>query len=202
MEGIPSSNLTCMHCQTSVSETVFRCTDCDSIDILCEKCILDVHRRNGLHNIEVYLSRFIHTHLMLINEQKWDPVGQFFIKSSLRSLGHRYQLGHPIGEACPAPEHAYAGIFTILDINGVHEVNLDFCGCTTQKLHYLQVLRFGWFPATVGIPRTAVTLRLLKFFQILSFESKSTVFEFHQMLQRLSDNTGMLPKKVSMFNYS
>ncbi|KAF8194573.1 hypothetical protein BJ912DRAFT_1030927 [Pholiota molesta] len=125
----------------------------------------------------------------------WDPIGKFFTKISLASLGYRYQLGHAIGGTCPNPEPAYAGKFTVLDINGIHDVNLDFCGCVTQQLHYLQILRFGWFPATVGIPRTAVTFRLLKFFQMLSFESKSTAFEFHQTLQRLSDNTGTVPIK-------
>ncbi|KAF9471713.1 hypothetical protein BDN70DRAFT_909315 [Pholiota conissans] len=179
MEGLPDGKLYCARCKTSTSdseaESIFRCTDCDSLDILCRECILYVHERNGLHNIEM-----------------WDVVGCFYSKTSLRLLGHKYQLGHPIGEACSAPEHGYSGTFTVLDINGVHNVNLNFCGCTTEQLRYLQILRFGWYPATVNMPRTAITLRLLRFFHLLSFESKSTVFEFTQTLHQLSDNTGMV----------
>ncbi|KAF8958733.1 hypothetical protein BDZ97DRAFT_1923495 [Flammula alnicola] len=82
------------------------------------------------------------------------------------------------------------GAFTLLDLNGIHTVNVLFCDCEKALPTFIQLLRFGWFPATVGFPRTAVTFRLLRFFQLLSFESKSTVFEFHKTLSRLTDNTG------------
>ncbi|KAF9472585.1 hypothetical protein BDN70DRAFT_909114 [Pholiota conissans] len=173
MEGLPDGDICCTNCDRQIlqSSQAFRCRDCDSLDILCQTCIVDIHRRNGLHNIE-----------------EWNMAGRFFTRTSLRALGHKYQLGHPIGRTCAAP--GSFGTFTVLDINGVHEVDLNFCGCMTEQLRYLQILRFGWFPATVGMPRTAITFRLLRFFQLLSFESKTTVFEFHQTLQRLSDNTG------------
>lgn len=111
-------------------------------------------------------------------------------------MGLSVQLGHPSGQACINPEICHAGVFTILDTNGIHDVTLAFCNCETKQPHYIQLLRFGWFPATVAFPRTAFTLRLLKQFQILSFESKLTVYEYHQALQRLTDNTGTSLKRV------
>ena len=63
MEGLADGELYCARCKTSTSnseaESIFRCTDCDSLDILCRECILYVHERNGLHNIEVYLNLII-----------------------------------------------------------------------------------------------------------------------------------------------
>ncbi|KAF8149064.1 hypothetical protein B0H34DRAFT_734685 [Crassisporium funariophilum] len=173
LEGKGDNGSECSHCQQLEPSAVYRCLDCDGVDMVCEECLLTIHRRNGLHRI-----------------QRWDAVNGFFKEVFLRSLGHYFQLGHPIGKQCPLPESSFASTFTVLDINGIHEVRLYFCNCEQKQLHFIQLLRFGWFPATVGFPRTAVTFRLLKHFQILLFESKSTVFEVYQTLVRLTDNTG------------
>ena len=101
-----------------------------------------------------------------------------------------------MGVRCLSPSRPYAGTFTVLDINGVHEVQLQFCDCESKQNLFLQVLRFGWFPATVKFPRTAITLRALKFFHILSFEAKTTVFEFSNTLRRITDNTGTMIVRV------
>ncbi|KAF9549685.1 hypothetical protein CPC08DRAFT_648139, partial [Agrocybe pediades] len=181
LEGNDERVKLCSECQTERVGT-FRCTDCDNLDLVCRECILKLHRRNGLHRVE-----------------EWDSSLKIFRKTTLKSLGHVFQLGHPISEKCPCPSNSYAGNFTVLDLNGMHNVCLQYCDCDKKQLLFLQLLRFGWFPATVKQPRTAVTLRVLKFFQLLSFESKTTVFEFHSTLGRLTDNTGVeiMPDRYS-----
>ncbi|TFK61244.1 hypothetical protein BDN72DRAFT_778450 [Pluteus cervinus] len=77
--------------------------------------------------------------------------------------------------------------------NGVHEVDLAFCQCPGSDERSNQLLQFGWFPATTQQPRTAATLRVLKYFQILSFESKCSAFEFYETLKRMTDNSGTRP---------
>lgn len=114
------------------------------------------------------------------------------------SLGYHVQLNHRFGESCPSPAAAFGGVLTVLDLNGVHTVSVSFCDCVRKVPHIIQLLRFGWFPATVKFPRTAVTFRLLRFYQLLSFESKATVFEFHKTISRLTDNTGTKIPKVDM----
>ncbi|KAF9553123.1 hypothetical protein CPC08DRAFT_646024 [Agrocybe pediades] len=175
-----NSSESCAECGACVGN--FRCLDCDNLDLVCRECILKLHRRNGLHHIE-----------------EWDSAKLFFKKTTLRSLGHFFQLGHPIGKPCPCPSDAYASNFTLFDLNGIHTVDLKYCDCDQKQLLFIQLLRFGWFPATVKQPRTAFTLRLLKFFQLLTFESKTTVYEFHATLSRLSDNTGVqhIPNRYS-----
>jgi CxC2 like cysteine cluster associated with KDZ transposases len=84
----------------------------------------------------------------------------------------------------------------VLDINGIHEVGVDFCDCEKSKPEFIQLLCFGWFLASVDHPKTAATFSVLKYFQLLNFESKASLFEFYNTLARLTDNTGLSPPKV------
>lgn len=84
-------------------------------------------------------------------------------------------------------------------MNGVHDVGIDFCACgrSTQQ-HTVQLLRARLYPATVTAPKTAATYACLEAFELMSYESKITAFEYYQTLMRLTDNTGVIPLKVSL----
>ncbi|KAF8910492.1 hypothetical protein CPB84DRAFT_1743352 [Gymnopilus junonius] len=101
------------------------------------------------------------------------------------SLGHRIHLGHPAGEKCPAPSSAYGGKFTVLDLNGVHSLDVSFCDFASV-----------WMVSSNSqVSSNSGHIPASSFYQILSFESKATVFEFHKTLSRLTDNTGTrIPK--------
>ena len=114
-------------------------------------------------------------------------------------LGLRVQLGHTVHETCCNLIWAPGGDLVILDVNGIHEVGVDFCSCELSQPHLIQLLQYCWFPASVDHPKTAATMVLLKFFQLLNFESKASPFEFHKMLACLTDNTGTSPHKVHDF---
>lgn len=128
--------------------------------------------------------------------QYWN--GSFFQKTSLKSLGLRIQLGHHIGIRCNNPIPASNNDFVVIDVNGVHAVGLDFCGCEIAQPHVTQLLRVRLFPATTVRPKTAATFRALEYFQILSFESKLSALEFYHTIVRLTDNTGIHIPKVSL----
>lgn len=106
------------------------------------------------------------------------------------------QLGHRIGEKCSVPQRAFGDNFIVIDTGGIFPVGLDFCNCETAVDHAIQLLRSQWFPATTRIPKTAATFRVLNSFQLLSFESRTSVFDFYHSLVRLSDNTGTKIPKV------
>lgn len=125
--------------------------------------------------------------------------GEFFQGVSLKTFGLRVQLGHPAGQRCILPRPAFNDEFVLIDINGIHDVGLDFCGCETSDTHVRQLLRHGWYPSTSINPRTAATFRLLRHFQILSFESKASAYEYYHSLVRLTDNTGLSKPKVRCF---
>ncbi|KAF8166405.1 hypothetical protein BJ912DRAFT_1025886 [Pholiota molesta] len=135
----------CARCHTQ--EGTYQCVECSGREMLCMQCIIKSHKQLYLHRI-----------------QKWN--GAFFEKVSLKSIGLRVQLGHPIG--------------------------LDFCGCGKgNQQHTVQLLRACLFPATVTNPKTAATIEVLDLFSILSYESKMSAFQFYHSLSRLTDNTGL-----------
>ncbi|KIK42783.1 hypothetical protein CY34DRAFT_58396, partial [Suillus luteus UH-Slu-Lm8-n1] len=165
---------TCHQCNVS-APAQFRCEDCCDMQLYCQNCIVINHSRNPTHRIE-------------------DWTGSFFRPMSLKKLGLRVQLGHAIGENCILPRKAFNDDFVLIDTNGIHEMAVDFCACERSQTHTKQLLRMGWFPSTSVDPRTAATFRLLQHYQILSFESKASAYEFYHSLVRISDNTGLIKK--------
>jgi len=80
----------------------------------------------------------------------------------------------------------------------MHNVAIDFCGCGQgNQKHIVQLLRARLYPATVVNPKSAATFEALEMFEMLSYESKVSAFEFYQTQSRLTDNTGMNTPNVS-----
>ncbi|KAI0682359.1 hypothetical protein C8T65DRAFT_597017, partial [Cerioporus squamosus] len=156
---------------------IYRCDDCANTSMFCAGCIVADHVSNPLHRI------------------KWQPSG-WFQRSSLKSLGLRVQLGHEPGNKCWNPKRAFGDDFFVLDVSGIHEVGVDFCGCQRALPHFMQLLRARWYPATYTDPRTASTFRLLEDFHLMSTQSKVSGWEYYTTLSRRTDNTGVQPSKV------
>lgn len=97
-------------CACRSNQPVFRCIDCLGDKLECQSCIVSKHSHLPLHSIE-----------------EWK--GSFFTRISLKSLGLRIQLGHAPQERCINPKCASNNDFVIVDVNSIHEVALDFCGC-------------------------------------------------------------------------
>jgi len=144
---------------------------------MCCSCLVLVHQRYPLHRVEHWTEDC------------------YFEKTNLKKLGLRIQLGHRAWEKCRNSVQAAGDDFVVLDVNGIHD-GLDFCNCETSKPAFIQLLRYGWFPASVDRPKTAATLSVLKNFQMLNFESKASPFEFYNTLARLTDNTRLSTPKV------
>ncbi|KAJ7839074.1 hypothetical protein B0H13DRAFT_1650401 [Mycena leptocephala] len=163
----------------SAPSSHWRCADCFGDVMYCASCIVHNHRENPLHRIEA--------------SARWHD--GFFVKTSLRSLGLRIQLGHHPHEPCPAPERAHTD-FVALHTNGIHEVLVDFCGCENAYHagpHEQQLLRAGWFPATHERPQTCATLAVLEKFHRDTVQAKTTMYDFYGVLEKLTDNTGVKP---------
>ncbi|KAG6809300.1 hypothetical protein H0H92_000769 [Tricholoma furcatifolium] len=162
----------CPDCQTEIIGQAFECLDCYGRLLLCKDCLVKSHQGTPFHRI-----------------REWNSV--FFIKASLKSLGLRIQLGHPRGCLCSNPQVSPGDDFVVIDTSGIHEIGLDFCGCGQfNQLHMVQLLLHHLYPATTTNPKSAVTFRALETYEMLSYSSKISCFEFYQSLSRLSDNTG------------
>ena len=119
--------------------------------------------------------------------QKWN--GKFFERVTLKQLGLVVQVGH--GDMlCYCPERGHTN-FLVIDINGIHPVSVNFCGCEQRTSHRQQLLRCAWYPSTVHNPRTACTRRVLDHFLRLTWSSKVSAYEYYHTLERLTDNTGI-----------
>ncbi|KAL1658094.1 hypothetical protein GGF50DRAFT_67967, partial [Schizophyllum commune] len=113
-----------------------------------------------------------------------------FRRTSLKRLGQVVQLGHRPRERClqPIPSHSD---FTVIHTNGIHLVNVVFCGCGRGAQHTRQqLMRVGWWPGTAKNPQTCASIACLRQFHKLNACSKISVHEFYRSIERLTDNTG------------
>lgn len=110
-------------------------------------------------------------------------------------MGLRYQLGH-VDLLCSLPESAVKD-FTVMHTNGIHCVAVNFCACDQKISRRQQLLREGWYPATVRWPQTCATAQLLKQFHILTLTGKIPAYDYYNALERLTDNTGVNVPKVN-----
>jgi CxC2 like cysteine cluster associated with KDZ transposases len=99
------------------------------------------------------------------------------------------------------PALATKNEFVVIDINAIHSVSLAFCDCENAQQRYVQLLHAGLFPATVLELKTAATFHVLKHFQMLSFMSKVSAFEFYHSIARQTDNSGSNPPPVRTFYF-
>ncbi|KAG2051233.1 hypothetical protein BDR06DRAFT_890287, partial [Suillus hirtellus] len=124
----------------------------------------------------------------------WDGVS--FYSTTLKSMGICLQLGHTSGVRCINLLPAFNDNFVIIDYNSIYKVGLYFCGCVSAQPHIIQLLCAHLFPATTVDLKTAATFQALEYFQMLSFESKVSTFEFYKTAAHWTDNTGIHVQKV------
>ncbi|KAJ3764973.1 hypothetical protein FB446DRAFT_655900, partial [Lentinula raphanica] len=177
---------TCYNCRKSARdhEPLFRCMDCFPNDLMCEDCCRELHVFRPLDVIE-----------------KWN--GDFFERVSLKSIGVFIQLGHVARNVCPNPR--VVDNFTIIHVNGIHTVRLQYCGCPNQLLAgewWQQLLRRHWFPATHIEPQTAATYRVMNMFHVLTLQGKVTTYDFYAGLEKMTDNAALvsLPDRYRSFS--
>jgi len=152
------------------------------------------HTFNEFHRIQVY--RFLAFLTPLTCLQEW--TGTFFRKSSLRNIGHRVQLGHQPGEICTSPQRSTRP-FTVIHTNGIHLLDVWFCGCDLAVHHgdrVQQLLRRRLFPATTTDPQSGSTFDLLESAQVLSVQSKMSLYDFYIYIEILTDATRTSGVKV------
>lgn len=109
---------------------------------------------------------------------------------SLKSLGVVVYLDHHT--KCPHPQQCHSKL-RVLDSSGVHDVNVLFCGCPSAKPHYIQLLRRGLYPATIGQGKigTVATFRYLEQLHLLTLTTKASVYDFYRAISKMTDNTGL-----------
>ncbi|KAG1886227.1 hypothetical protein F4604DRAFT_1509274, partial [Suillus subluteus] len=122
----------------------------------------------------------------------------FFQPTTLKKLGLCIQLDHAPGDRCYNPHPSSSDDFVVIDVHGVHEIVLNFCGCVSAQICYKQLLHTRWYPATTSDPCTAVVFTLMEHFHLLLFKSKVSAYEFCHSLARQNNNAGLIATLHSM----
>ncbi|KAF8175654.1 hypothetical protein K438DRAFT_1608242, partial [Mycena galopus ATCC 62051] len=171
--GYPAIYSHCGDCQEP--DPTFRCENgsCHGPSLYCRGCIVNRHATLPTHWI-----------------QEWR--GLLFQRGSLKSLGLVVQLGHPIGYACPNPARA-SKTFVVIDVTGVHNIDVNFCHCDSTVHHRQQLMRARWWPATARDPQTCTTFGVVHLFQLLNCLGKVSAHDFLRSLELLTNNDGLNP---------
>lgn len=95
----------------------------------------------------------------------------------------------------------------IVDISGVHQLQVGWCQCQGAPGADIQLLRNRLFPASVSNPSTAFTFGVLSYFHIDSVECKTSASSFFSKLRRLTNSSnpdsvpvGFLPLSFTLLN--
>ncbi|KAJ7026921.1 hypothetical protein C8F04DRAFT_1267519 [Mycena alexandri] len=144
----------------------------------CERCVVAAHAQLPTHFLE-----------------RWNGRNFERGRNWLQKLGLRIQLNHPPGSICPYRQAAPKD-FVLYDLTGVHELNVDFCGCLVPgtdkpEPHRRQLMRACWWPATVIRPNTCATFQVLRLFQVLNCLGKVSAYDFLRGLERCTNHDGL-----------
>jgi hypothetical protein len=90
--------------------------------------------------------------------------------------------------------------FIVIDVDGIHPVSMDFCGCFCSPPQYIQLLRSRLYPATIHFPATAMTFRVLDHVQMVCYQSKLSIHDYFTAISRQMDNTGLACLPVSFIS--
>ncbi|KAL0570387.1 hypothetical protein V5O48_011577 [Marasmius crinis-equi] len=163
----------CMDCKArdgKIGTGVVRCDECFHGDLMCQECCVRCHCLNPLHKVEC-----------------WSRGS--FEKTSLQFLGLVIRLNH-ISSRCPNPQKSHQKL-QILDINGIHNVTVEFCDCERKVKPYIQLLQRQIYPATQSVIKTCATFRLLDHLHLLSLVGKGGTYDFYKFLEKTTCNTGL-----------
>lgn len=119
----------------------------------------------------------------------------FFKRVTLESLGLVFNLGHST-QCCPASVETHRML--VIDLSGHHTVCLRFCRCSKNGFleNYRQLLRVGWYPASVLRPQTAFTFDLMDMYHKMSLQGKQNLYDFYNGIMQRTDNHGGSKVKV------
>ncbi|KAL4063604.1 hypothetical protein V8B97DRAFT_2026325 [Scleroderma yunnanense] len=113
------------------------CAYCQCMELFCGGCIVKTHLQLLFHHVE----QWVDTH---------------FTRVTLKSLILCLQLGHAVSDQCCNLKCAFRDKFVVIDINGIHDVALDFCDCGMAQSHVIQLLHAHLFSAIIIDPKTAI----------------------------------------------
>lgn len=90
--------------------------------------------------------------------------------------------------------------FTIVDVTGIHYMDIKYCVCPNAAPLHIQLLRSRMFPSTIENPRTVFTFAVLDDFVRDNVECGTSASNYFSKLRRIT--TAVFPKKLPVRIYS
>ena len=108
-------------------------------------------------------------------------------------MGLVVQLNHlGIYCECPTPCHS---TMLIIHVNGIHNIAIQYCGCSKAIPQHLQLLHRGLYLASQLSVKTCASFQVLDLLHKLALAMKSLTYDFYRMLKKLTNNMGInVPK--------
>lgn len=88
----------------------------------------------------------------------------------------------------------------MIDVTGVHNVNVNYCLCDSKIEQWQQLMRVCWWPGTVRDPKTCAMFTVVRLFRTLNCLGKVSAHDFLRSLELLSNNNGLNPVFVRIFD--
>ncbi|KAJ7480228.1 hypothetical protein B0H11DRAFT_1724998 [Mycena galericulata] len=162
---------------------LFKCNDCGQF-LQCKACCLGRHALAPLHVVK-----------------EWNSA--FWVDTSLSDLGLVYQLGHG-GFACVFPD-SRAHKMTVIEAPIIHQIVVRYCKCSKSDSadNIAQLMRNGWYPASITDPGTCATFKSLEAYRLYQVVGNLNVNDFIHALEHATDptaSTGMkwLPVRFNL----
>ncbi len=87
------------------------------------------------------------------------------------------------------PRYGSTLTMVVVDISGVHELPVVFCGCANAASRDIQLMHMGLYPATWRRPQTAFTFSVLDDFLLTNKECKTPALSYYSRLRRITSDT-------------
>ena len=169
----------------------YRCRECFLPDLVCHSCCLKRHRTHPLHCIEV-LHLLFFFYFILTPTQRW--AGSRFVDVTLKSISLKVQLNHA-SMFCEDPQPSHTTLRAI-HTNRIHEVAIQYCGCSRKIPHHIQLLRHGFYPASQQFVKTCTTFTLLDQLHKFALTTKASTYDFYHALEKITTNMGIAVPKL------
>jgi hypothetical protein len=170
----PACGLTCSRCDEPGE---YRCLECFPGNLLCSVCIIQCHEHVPLHRIE-----------------QW--ANSSFEKTSLFHLQLPVYISHHSHHGAQCPHSTTPADVVVVHTNRIHHINTHFC--PLEVLDKAMVLfEAKLFPASLRNLRMVFTFDMLQTYQMMNFESCTSMWDYFDLLVRLTDNVVLSAVLVS-----
>ncbi|KAJ7728446.1 hypothetical protein DFH07DRAFT_969878 [Mycena maculata] len=117
--------------------------------------------------------------------------GSFWEWTTLKDLGFVYQVGHG-GGPCVFPDPKKRTL-TVLEHPYIHQLHFRYCNCSKSDHAdpIQQLLRNGWYPATVVDPGTCTTFTTLETFRLQNVVGNMNPHDFITAMERQTNTVGV-----------